>query len=160
MFVPGDTLLYPYMQKLLGEGFARLFQNFSEQETEHVKISENSRKLGSVQGFPRKTCWKNVPNRKMLQILGLRAPGMVNLPGTLGRHCLDLVPTFRAVGSSPHDIWTISNPLVYPHSCHLINIDARLRIWGLPGQKARKWSQNCPLGTPSTRFVFPCLCFP
>ena len=32
----------------------------------------------------------------MLQILGFRAPGKANLPGTLGRHCLDLVPTFHA----------------------------------------------------------------
>ena len=32
----------------------------------------------------------------MLHILGFRAPGKANLPGTLGRHCLDLVPTFRA----------------------------------------------------------------
>ena len=32
----------------------------------------------------------------MLQILGFRAPGKANLPGTLGRHCRDLVPTFRA----------------------------------------------------------------
>ena len=32
----------------------------------------------------------------MLQILGFRALGKANLPGTSGRHCLDLVPTFRA----------------------------------------------------------------
>ena len=32
----------------------------------------------------------------MLQILGFRAPGKVNLPETLGPHCRDLVPTFRA----------------------------------------------------------------
>ena len=29
-------------------------------------------------------------------IPGIRAPGKASLPGTLGRHCLDLVPTFRA----------------------------------------------------------------
>ena len=39
---------------------------------------------------------KNFPNRQMLQILGFRAPGKANLPQTLGPHCLDLVPTFRA----------------------------------------------------------------
>ena len=33
---------------------------------------------------------------KMLQILGFRAPGKANLPGTLGPHCRDLVPTFPA----------------------------------------------------------------
>ena len=32
----------------------------------------------------------------MLQILGFRAPGKANLPGTLGPRCRDLVPTFRA----------------------------------------------------------------
>ena len=32
----------------------------------------------------------------MLQILGFQAPGKANLPGTFGRHCLELVPTFRA----------------------------------------------------------------
>ena len=33
------------------------------------------------------------PNREMQQILGFWAP---DLPGTLCRHCQDLVPTFRA----------------------------------------------------------------
>ena len=32
----------------------------------------------------------------MLQILGFRAPGKANLPGTFGPHCRDLVPTFCA----------------------------------------------------------------
>ena len=32
----------------------------------------------------------------MLQIIGFGAPGKANLPGTLGPHCQDLVPTFRA----------------------------------------------------------------
>ena len=69
--------------------------------------SENSRRLwlfpGSLRGVPRKIagkpreyCWKIFPNREMLQILGFRALEKANLPGTLGRHCLDLVPTFRA----------------------------------------------------------------
>ena len=39
---------------------------------------------------------KIILNREMLQILGFRAPGKANLPRTLGRHCPDLVPTFRA----------------------------------------------------------------
>ena len=68
--------------------------------------SENSRRLwlfpGSLRFFLRKTpgksqenCWKKLPeSREMLQILGFGAPGKANLPGTLGRHCLDLVPTF------------------------------------------------------------------
>ena len=32
----------------------------------------------------------------MLQMLRFRAPGKANLPRTFGRHCRDLVPTFRA----------------------------------------------------------------
>ena len=32
----------------------------------------------------------------MLQILGFQALAKANLPGTLGRHCLDRVPTFHA----------------------------------------------------------------
>ena len=40
---------------------------------------------------------KYIPNCEMLRILGFRAPGKANLPGTLGRHCLDLVPTFPYV---------------------------------------------------------------
>ena len=58
---------------------------------------------GICPGFPRKTpgksrenSWKIFPNREMLQILGFRAPGKANLPGTLGRHSWDLVCTFRA----------------------------------------------------------------
>ena len=72
-----------------------------------VLRSENSRRLwlflGSARGFPREisgksreNCWKFFPNREMLQIIGFWAPGKTNLPGTFGRHCLDLVPTFRA----------------------------------------------------------------
>ena len=34
-----------------------------------------------------------LPNREMLQIPGVRAPGKANLLGTLGPHCRDLVPT-------------------------------------------------------------------
>ena len=70
-------------------------------------LSENSRRLwlfpGSVQEFCRKVpgklgkiAGKFFPNREMLQILGFRAPGKANLPETLGPHCRDLVPTFRA----------------------------------------------------------------
>ena len=51
---------------------------------------ENSRK------GPGKIAGKIFPNRKRLQFLGFRAPPKANLPGTLGRHCLDLVHTFRA----------------------------------------------------------------
>ena len=43
-----------------------------------------------------KIAGKFFPNREMLQILGFRAPGEANLPETLGPHCRDLVPTFRA----------------------------------------------------------------
>ena len=50
------------------------------------KFRENSGKIAG----------KFFPNREMLQILGFRAPAKANLPGTLGPHCRDLVPTFRA----------------------------------------------------------------
>ena len=83
------------------EKFSKIFlgetRNFSQKFR-----SENSRRLwlfpGPVRGFLRKTpgksrenCWKILP----LQILGFRALGKANLPGTLGPHCRDLVPTFR-----------------------------------------------------------------
>ena len=51
---------------------------------------------GKLRESPGKIAGKIFPNREMLQILGFRAPGKANLPGTLGRHCRDLVPTFRA----------------------------------------------------------------
>ena len=52
---------------------------------------ENSGKV------PGKSAGKFFPNdREMLQILGFRAPGKANLPGTLGRHSWDLVCTLRA----------------------------------------------------------------
>ena len=67
----------------------------------HQKISGlKSLGLGSFSApefKSRENCWKNFPpNREMLQILRFRAPGKANLPGTLGRHCRDLVSTFRA----------------------------------------------------------------
>ena len=51
---------------------------------------------GKLRESPEKIAGKCFPNREMLQILGFRSPGKANLPGTLGRHCRDLVPTFRA----------------------------------------------------------------
>ena len=51
---------------------------------------------GKLRESPGKIAGKIFPNRETLQILGFRAPGKANLPGTLGRHCLDLLPTFRA----------------------------------------------------------------
>ena len=51
---------------------------------------------GKLRESPGKIAGNFFRNREMLQILGFRAPGKANLPGTLGRHCLDLVPTFRA----------------------------------------------------------------
>ena len=49
-----------------------------------------------LRASPGKIAGKISPNREMLQILGFRAPGKANLPGALGPHCRDLVPTFRA----------------------------------------------------------------
>ena len=51
---------------------------------------------GKLRESPGKIAGKIFPNREMLQIPGFRAPGKANLPGTLGPHCRDLVPTFRA----------------------------------------------------------------
>ena len=51
---------------------------------------------GKLRESPGKIARKLFPNREMLQIPGFRAPGKANLPGTLGPHCRDLVPTFRA----------------------------------------------------------------
>ena len=51
---------------------------------------------GKLRESPGKIAGKFFPDREMLQILGFRAPGKANLPGTLGRHCRDLVCTFRA----------------------------------------------------------------
>ena len=52
---------------------------------------------GKLRESPRKIVGYIYPNREMLQILELRAPGKANLPETLGQHSLELVPTFRAV---------------------------------------------------------------
>ena len=51
---------------------------------------------GKLRESPGKLAGKIFPKRQMLQILGFRAPGKANLLRTLGRHGLDLVPTFRA----------------------------------------------------------------
>ena len=51
---------------------------------------------GKLRENPGKIAGKIFPNREMLQILGFQAPGKANLPGTLGPHCRDLVPTFHA----------------------------------------------------------------
>ena len=51
---------------------------------------------GKLRESPGKIAGKFFPNREMLQILVFRAPGKENLAGTFGRHCRDLVPTFRA----------------------------------------------------------------
>ena len=50
-------------------------------------LEQNSGKV------PREIAGKFVPDREMLQILGFRAPGKANLPGTLGRQSRGLVPT-------------------------------------------------------------------
>ena len=51
---------------------------------------------GKLRESPGKIAGKCFPNREMLQILGFRAAGKANLPGTLGPHCRNLVPTYRA----------------------------------------------------------------
>ena len=50
--------------------------------------------FGSVGGKFWENCWNMFP--ESLQFLGFWAPGKANLPGTVGRHCLDLVCTFCA----------------------------------------------------------------
>ena len=51
---------------------------------------------GKLRESPGKIAGKFFPNYQMLQILGFRASGKANLPGTLGQHSRDFVPTFRA----------------------------------------------------------------
>ena len=65
--------------------------------------SENSRRLwlfpGSVRSFgkvPGKSLEQLSRIAKCYKFYGFRAPGKANLPRTLGRHCPDLVPAFRA----------------------------------------------------------------
>ena len=43
--------------------------------------------LAKLRESPGKIAGKLFLNREMLQILGFRAPGNANLPGTFGRHC-------------------------------------------------------------------------
>ena len=85
----------------------RISRKISSHKTSPPTESENSRRLwlfpGSLRGSrgklresPGKIAGKFFPNREVLQILGFQAPGKANLPRTLGQHCLDLVPTFRA----------------------------------------------------------------
>ena len=53
--------------------------------------------LRNTRAKSRENSWKNFPaSRNATRILGFRALAKANLLGTLGRHCLDLVPTFRA----------------------------------------------------------------
>ena len=88
--------------------------------------------LGSVQEFCRKVpgklrenCWKNFPESRNATILGFREPGKANLPETLGPHCRDLVPTFRAGcffeidSSSLLEFFFWNNEIVFlsKHSC-------------------------------------------
>ena len=49
--------------------------------------------------IPGKSLAKFFPDRQMLQILGFRAPGKANLPGTLGPHCRKTLspPSVRGV---------------------------------------------------------------
>ena len=73
-----------------------------------------NRTLGAHRKLPQSTVKRALPsnesygsktgcNRTLATVLwvpligpGFRAPGKADLPGTLARHCLDLVPTFRA----------------------------------------------------------------
>ena len=88
--------------KLL-EKVARIAKFGSHLSTPALKTEDFSKKIGrfsktrKIPGKSRENCWKIfLPNREMLEILGFRAPGKANLPGTLGRHCRDLVCTFHA----------------------------------------------------------------
>ena len=69
---------------------------FHRKEVAHLGALKFRGSRAKLRESPGKIAGKTFPNRKMQQILGFWAPGKVNLPGTLGRHCLDLVPTFRA----------------------------------------------------------------
>ena len=49
-----------------------------------------------IPGKSRENCWNMFPESRNALYSRFRAPGKANLPGTLGPHCRDLVPTFRA----------------------------------------------------------------
>ena len=107
IFTPITRIVATTLQNLVMESFAmeRVLVWFV------LYFSENSRRLwacgcfrgllggsrGKLRESPGKIAGKKIfPNREMLQILGFWAPGKANLLGTLGPHCQDLVPTFRA----------------------------------------------------------------
>ena len=93
---------------------------------------------------PGKVAGKISPNCEMLQILGFRAPGKANLPGTLGRHCLDLVPTFRAGCFSKSTVPAFSSfPAFRPGTADIMHV--RL---GVGMQRCR-----CPLAAAQANTV-------
>ena len=82
---------------LAGTGTKSTFQSLRKLEKAVAVFGVCSGVLrGKLRESPGKIAGKIFPSRDMLQILGFRAPGKANLPGTLGRHCRGLVPTFRA----------------------------------------------------------------
>ena len=96
---PGDPLEDPQTSQIVSCALPPLFLLPLNQKTRECcgcfrGLFGGSR--GKLRESPGKFAGKIFPNREMLQIIGFRAPGKVNLPGTLGRHCEDLVPTFRA----------------------------------------------------------------
>ena len=92
--------------------------------------------------IPGKLLERIFPNRQMLQILGFRAPGKANLPGTLGPHCRDLVPTFRAGCFSKSTVpafssfldWGPSKPLAAPQPLKVALPLRKRRSLEVPGR--------------------------
>ena len=80
-----------------------------------------------ILGKSREIAGKFFQNREMLQILGFRAPGKANLPGTLCRHCLDLVPTFRAGCFLKSFFWLKAT---FSNSCTIVCTCAHLWPFG------------------------------
>ena len=87
-----------------------------------------------------------------MSITGFWAPGKANLPGTLGRHCLDLVPTFRAGCVLKATVPTFSSfPDRIGKASKSVTVDPRL---------GRSWAQAGPiLGPRGSRPDSPCALF-
>ena len=83
-----------------GAGVTSVFLNKIARALIHQRTREGCGCFrGLFGGYPEKTsgksrenCRKHFPNHEKLQIPGFQVPGKANLPGSLGQHCLDLVP--------------------------------------------------------------------
>ena len=102
---------------------------------------------GKLRESPGKIAGKKVPNRKMLQILGFWALEKANLPGTLGQHWRDLIPTFCAGSVFEIDMQ------FQPSQVFLILGSSRISIASLANSAWQKFRHDmfCLPGAPWTR---------